>query len=69
VNHPGIRFTITRHNERRDIEAFLGVLTETVSEVRAEVSDSRARERQLEDPLGEAAAPTAVGRLRQVDHV
>jgi 7-keto-8-aminopelargonate synthetase-like enzyme len=37
MNRPGIRFTVTRHNEPEDITAFLSVLGETVQEVRAEM--------------------------------
>lgn len=53
VNQPGLRFTITRHNERGDIEAFLKELAATFAQVRAEVRDSYAKERRLEEHLSE----------------
>jgi len=56
VNRPGLRFTVTRHNEPRDIEAFLEVLSETFSQVRADVRQSYTRELRLETALGEADA-------------
>ncbi len=37
VNRPGIRFTICRHNERADIDAFVEALAEVRSEIRTKL--------------------------------
>jgi 7-keto-8-aminopelargonate synthetase-like enzyme len=34
MNRPGLRFTITRHNDRQDIEAFVAALAESMRAVR-----------------------------------
>lgn len=33
MNRPGLRFTVTRHNDRPDIEAFVAALAESVGAV------------------------------------
>jgi 7-keto-8-aminopelargonate synthetase-like enzyme len=37
MNRPGLRFTMTRHNQPDDIVGFLSALDETFEEVRSEV--------------------------------
>lgn len=41
MNRPGIRLTITRHNELSDIEPFIAVLAECFESVRNELSRER----------------------------
>jgi 7-keto-8-aminopelargonate synthetase-like enzyme len=41
MNRPGIRFTITRHNDLSDIEPFVSVLAESFDSVRNELSRAR----------------------------
>jgi 7-keto-8-aminopelargonate synthetase-like enzyme len=38
MNRPGIRFTVTRHNQLADIPAFVAALADSFSEVRAELA-------------------------------
>jgi len=40
MNRPGIRFTVTRHNQPEDVEAFLFTLEAVFDEVRSEVRES-----------------------------
>jgi 7-keto-8-aminopelargonate synthetase-like enzyme len=50
VNRPGIRFTICRHNEPEDIEAFVGALARTVEEVREDLRRETNRDTSREVP-------------------
>lgn len=38
MNRPGIRFTVTRHNQPEDVAAFVSALAETVQETRGQLS-------------------------------
>ena len=40
MNHPGIRFTITRHNDPADIDAFVDALADALS---AAIDEARTR--------------------------
>jgi 7-keto-8-aminopelargonate synthetase-like enzyme len=42
INRPGIRFTICRHNEEEDIDAFVGALARSRREVVAQLRESAA---------------------------